>query len=98
MLARVWNGSRTVPKQAAANKASLGNAAANQAACIALASAGAETFVIRDRFPADRVTFKQLATQTALDMLRQLIRAERQRIGLRAHGTKPEPRARHVLE
>lgn len=36
---------------------------------IALAGAG-ETLVRHERFPTDRETFKQLATQTALDMLR----------------------------
>ncbi len=38
---------------------------------VALASNGAQIQVLRDRFPADRITFKQLATQTALEMLRQ---------------------------
>ena len=38
---------------------------------IALASAGAETVVQRFRFQADRESFKRLATQAALEMLRQ---------------------------
>jgi len=38
---------------------------------IALASRGAETFVVRFRYPADRETFKFLTTQTALDLLRR---------------------------
>jgi nicotinamide-nucleotide amidase len=38
---------------------------------IALASESESTVVLRERFPADRTTFKQLATQTALEMLRR---------------------------
>ena len=38
---------------------------------IALASGDAETVVLHDRFPADRITFKQLVTQRALDLLRR---------------------------
>lgn len=41
---------------------------------IALAANGERTVVLRERFPSDRVTFKQLTTQTALEMLRRLIR------------------------
>jgi nicotinamide-nucleotide amidase len=41
---------------------------------IALASAEAPTEVVRDRFLSDRVSFKQLATQNALEMLRQRLR------------------------
>jgi nicotinamide-nucleotide amidase len=44
---------------------------------IALASAGAETDVQRFRFLTDRESFKRLATQAALEMLRQrLLRTE----------------------
>lgn len=44
---------------------------------IALAGPDA-AIVLRERFPSDRQTFKQLATQTALDMLRkQLLQGER---------------------
>jgi nicotinamide-nucleotide amidase len=38
---------------------------------IALASAGSETVVRKLFFPTDRETFKQLAAQTALDLLRR---------------------------
>jgi nicotinamide-nucleotide amidase len=38
---------------------------------IALASGDAATVAIRDQFPADRITFKQLVTQRALDLLRR---------------------------
>jgi nicotinamide-nucleotide amidase len=38
---------------------------------IAFASHDALTVALRDCFPADRVTFKQLATQAALDLLRR---------------------------
>jgi nicotinamide-nucleotide amidase len=38
---------------------------------IALASAESETIVKKFFFPTDRETFKQLATQTALDLLRR---------------------------
>jgi nicotinamide-nucleotide amidase len=38
---------------------------------IALACAGEETLCHEGRFPVDRATFKQLATQKALDMLRR---------------------------
>jgi nicotinamide-nucleotide amidase len=41
---------------------------------IALGSADAPTEVVRDRFPSDRISFKQLATQSALEMLRQRLR------------------------
>ena len=40
---------------------------------IALASAAGETLVQRTRFLTDRETFKQMATQTALDMLRRRV-------------------------
>jgi nicotinamide-nucleotide amidase len=42
---------------------------------IALASDGLETIVKRFFFPTDRETFKQLATQSALDLLRRKILA-----------------------
>ena len=38
---------------------------------IALACVGEETLCREGRFPVERATFKQLATQTALDMLRR---------------------------
>ncbi len=38
---------------------------------IALATTGGETFVEEHRFPTDRETFKQLAVQSALDLLRR---------------------------
>jgi nicotinamide-nucleotide amidase len=38
---------------------------------VALATAADQTRVLRERFPADRITFKQLATQTGLEMLRR---------------------------
>ena len=38
---------------------------------IALARPNAETLLLERRFPADRATFKQLATQSALDLLRR---------------------------
>jgi nicotinamide-nucleotide amidase len=40
---------------------------------IALAQRDAETVCQREKFPTDRETFKELATQTALDMLRRRI-------------------------
>ena len=40
---------------------------------LALAERGAATICRRDLFPTDRETFKELATQTALDMLRRRI-------------------------
>src|SRR4051794_312291 len=45
---------------------------------IALASDHARTSVLHERFPSDRTTFKQLATQTALEMLRRRVRCLRQ--------------------
>ena len=44
---------------------------------IALAERGVTTECRRELFPTDRETFKQLATQTALDMLRLRIFADR---------------------
>lgn len=41
---------------------------------IALAAEAARPVVLRERFPSDRATFKQLATQTALEMLRRKLR------------------------
>ncbi|MFL6526902.1 MAG: competence/damage-inducible protein A [Chthoniobacterales bacterium] len=41
---------------------------------IALAAEGARTVVLRERFPSDRATFKQLATQIALELLRRRLR------------------------
>lgn len=38
---------------------------------IALAAKNEKTLMLRQRFPADRETFKQLVTQTALDLLRR---------------------------
>lgn len=38
---------------------------------IALAAEGERPIVLRERFPSDRATFKQLASQTAADMLRR---------------------------
>jgi PncC family amidohydrolase len=38
---------------------------------IGLARAGRETLSLECRFPVDRATFKQLATQAALDLLRR---------------------------
>jgi nicotinamide-nucleotide amidase len=43
---------------------------------IALASAHAETEVLQRLFPADRETFKQLASQHALDLLRRRLSAQ----------------------
>lgn len=43
---------------------------------IALASAGGETVVQRRRFLTDRQSFKQLVTETALELLRERLRAE----------------------
>ena len=40
---------------------------------IAMAQQGRETLCQREKFPTDRETFKELATQTALDMLRRRI-------------------------
>jgi PncC family amidohydrolase len=42
---------------------------------IALASADAETTVQRSRFQTDRKSFKQLATETALELLRERLLA-----------------------
>jgi nicotinamide-nucleotide amidase len=41
---------------------------------IALAVGDERTVALRERFPTDRATFKQLATQTALEMLRRRLR------------------------
>jgi nicotinamide-nucleotide amidase len=41
---------------------------------IALATEGERATVLRERFPSDRATFKQLASQTALEMLRRRLR------------------------
>lgn len=41
---------------------------------IAVANDAGSTECVRDRFPSDRVTFKQLVTQRALEMLRQQLR------------------------
>jgi nicotinamide-nucleotide amidase len=38
---------------------------------VALASAGSETIIRKFFFPTDRESFKQLATQSALDLLRR---------------------------
>jgi nicotinamide-nucleotide amidase len=38
---------------------------------IGISAAGAAPHAIRDRFPSDRETFKELVTQTALDLLRR---------------------------
>ncbi|MFL6543025.1 MAG: competence/damage-inducible protein A [Chthoniobacterales bacterium] len=42
---------------------------------VSLAAGKHAPHAIRDRFPSDRVTFKQLATQTGLEMLRRRLRA-----------------------
>lgn len=44
---------------------------------IGLASHGVETLVQRHHFPTDRATFKDLVTQTALDLLRQRLLAQK---------------------
>ena len=46
---------------------------------IALAAADRRTIVLRERLPSDRATFKQLATQTALEMLRRQLLRQRDR-------------------
>jgi nicotinamide-nucleotide amidase len=43
---------------------------------VALASKSSKTFVMKFRFLTDRETFKQLAAQTALDLLRRKLLKE----------------------